>query len=74
MPTLTLTLSDAAQAELVDTFGEGYSATLPGGGSNPQTKGQYARQQLIAFIRTQIRDYRRRQAALAAVGADPDIT
>lgn len=74
MATLTLTLSDAAMAELRDAFGENYRATLPNGSPNPQTKAQYSRQQLIDWIKTYIRDYRRRQAALAAAADEPDIT
>jgi len=76
MPIITLTLSNAAAAEVVDAFCEvgGYQATLPDGSPNPVTRAEFARQVLIQRIRRMVLD-RRERAALAAVdGTPPDIT
>lgn len=85
MPTLSITLSSAAVAELNDAFAElyGYQATVQTGtdaegnpimGPNPVSKAQFARQQVIAFMKERVQTYRRTEALKAASTADADIT
>lgn len=40
----------------------GYQATLPDGTTNPQTQNQFAKQQIIAFVKNQILENRNRTA------------
>jgi len=73
MPTISFTLSNAAQTELVDTFGVNYQATI-NGNPNPESKAVFARKQMIALLKQHVLLYRKRQAAAAAGTSEPDIT
>lgn len=73
MPTLSFTLSTAASTEVTDAFGADYQPLIDGQ-PNPETKAQFARRQIVAFLKLHVREYRRREAAAAVAGTDPDIT
>lgn len=77
MAIISFTVPDAAMPELVDALcalPPAYSPTLPDGSPNPVTKAQYARQQLIAYMRRMVLTYRRAQAEAAINATPPDIT
>jgi hypothetical protein len=67
MPTLSLTLTDAALAKLVDAMCDvyRYSATLPNGNANPETRAQFARRMVIVQLKQQVRQAEGRKAQAA---------
>lgn len=73
MPTLSFTLSAGAASELNDCFGADYQPTI-NGQPNPETKTAFARRQIVALLKAHVVLYRKRMAAAAAQGTDPDIT
>jgi hypothetical protein len=76
MPTITLTLSDAAATELVDALcAQGlYSPVLGDGSPNPETRAQFARRMILVGLKRIVREYRRSVLAGTADPTDPDIT
>ena len=73
MPTLSFTVSTAASNEITDAFAVDYQPVIDGE-LNPESKQQFARRQIIAFLKLHVVQHRRNVAAVAAAGTDPDIT
>lgn len=71
MATITLTIGNGTLTDLINAFGETYQATLPDGTPNPQTKVQFAKEQVRQMLKSQVIEYKKRQASPPA---DPDIT
>lgn len=75
MPTVSITLSASATAEVNDAFAAlyGYRATIDGQ-PNPESKAQFTKRKIIEFIKERVITYRK-QVALATVNsANVDIT
>lgn len=71
MATLTITIKDAYVPEMIEVFGEHYQAEIPDGNGgmipNPQTKAQWAQDEVIRqirnqFIKRKVMNYRERMA------------
>lgn len=77
MATLTFTVPDDKLPELVDALcalPPPYSATLPNGTANPETRGQFARQRVIGYMKAVVISYRRQQAEAGIDAVEPNIT
>ena len=80
MATLTITIKDAYVPEMIEVFGEHYQATILDVDGvteipNPQTKAQFANQEVIRqirqfFIKRKVMNYRERMAAGAVDQTD----
>jgi hypothetical protein len=64
--TLTITLTDAQGARAITAICArcGYRPTLPDGSPNPQTQAQFAKQQLIDWVRSQVTIYEAEQSVI----------
>ena len=78
MADITFTLSPANMTRLINAtcVRGGYSATLPDGGANPETKAQFAKRFWKNELRQVILDEEARQAAIDVQNTfdDPNIT
>jgi hypothetical protein len=71
---LSLNVPDAATATRIVTAlcaVNGYQTVLPDGSPNPQTQTQFAKQQVVNYLRQTVISYERSQAATPA---DPVVT
>lgn len=76
MPNITLTLSVPQMNRVVDALSAsyGYQELLPDGSANPETRGEFARQQLMRWLRQEVTEHELR-VARAAVSVPPvDVT
>lgn len=75
MPTITFTLSAADQQRMVDALSVrfGYQALI-NGNPNPQTAGEFVRQQIIQWTRGQVREHELNTARAAVSVTDVSIT
>ena len=71
MATFTLTIPNDKLQDTLDAWSEGYSATLPGGGANPQTRTQFAKEQIRQAVNNHVYQYLIRQQTPPG---DPGIT
>lgn len=64
MATLTFTIDDTIDNKIINAFCDrfGYQATGPDGVANPQTKRQFFKAQVRAYIRDVYRDQKQREA------------
>ena len=62
--TLTITMTDAQGARAVTAIcaRHGYQATIDGQ-PNPETAGQFAKRQMIEWVKTQVKIYEAEQSA-----------
>jgi hypothetical protein len=79
MATITLTIPDAQVQRVIDALATSgnYAAYVAGGGA--LTQAQFARQQIVLWLKTVVKDTERWQAAKTAseqadAAASPDIT
>lgn len=72
MPTISLTLSSADLTRAVDALGTrwGYSATLPDGSANPQTKGEFVRLKIAAWVKSEVHAHELATAQAAVTVSD----
>lgn len=68
MAQITITIPDAAIPRINDAFAAefSYRATLPDGTPNPQTKGQFTKERVIAYIKAIVTHYEGSAAAQAS--------
>jgi hypothetical protein len=68
MAQITISIPDAVLPRVLDAMASayGYSATLPDGSPNPQSKAQFARQQLANFVKQTVAEQEVRAAVAAA--------
>ena len=64
MAQIVLTVPDAMLSRVVTALSErgGYRATLSDGTANPQTRAQFAKQQIALFVRESVKLYEAEQA------------
>lgn len=76
MPTISLTLSSQDLTRAVDALGTrwGYSSTLPNGDPNPQTKGEFVRQRIAQWVRSEVHAHELATAQAAVNVTDVSIT
>lgn len=74
MGSYTVTWPSAYDQLMLDTFSDGYQATLPDGSSNPETKIQYAKRMFFEMVRLRVKQYKaQKDATAASVAATSDI-
>lgn len=71
MATFTLTIPNNKLQDTIDAWSEGYQSTLPDGSPNPQTRAQYAREQIRQAVNNHVYQYLIRQQTPPE---DPGIT
>lgn len=56
----SITVPDDKQAEIVDTLAKahGWTATLPDGTPNPETRAQAARRGVVQYLKSTYREYK----------------
>lgn len=71
MPQFILTYPAGDGARIADalTTRYGYSDTLPNGDPNPQTKTEFVRQLLVAWIKREVREHEAATASATAAAA-----
>jgi hypothetical protein len=71
MATISFTIPDAAMPRVIDALcgAYDYRDTVPGGGPNPLTRPQFAREQVRNFIRAAVAAWEAQQAGDAAAAA-----
>lgn len=76
MPTICVTVSAADQTRIVNALSVrfGYSATLADGSANPQTAGEFVRQRIGAWIRTETRAHELATAQAAVTVTDVAVS
>ena len=72
MPTINLTLSSQDLNRVVDALGTrwGYSSLLPNGDPNPQNKGEFVRQKIAQWVRSEVHAHELGTARAAVVVSD----
>jgi hypothetical protein len=58
---LKFQIPDARMDDLINAWGQNYMETLVDGSPNPQTKQQFARQQIMNMITQRIKDHQASQ-------------
>lgn len=68
MAQIAITIPDAQVARVQDAFAGayGYSATLPDGSPNPQTRAQFAKAKVIEYVVSVVKGYEAQRDAEAA--------
>lgn len=81
MARLTIDFPDGETNRILNAFASAYqySATLPNGDPNPQTKAQFFKAQVMRFIKGVVKGQEVEDAAIAAraaaeAAADPTLT
>lgn len=83
MATISFTLTTAELTKFINVFGQifdydGFIEALPNGklpdGSDPPTRGEYIRQQIIRELRLRFRRFKKRQKVDAIVDENVEIT
>ena len=69
MAVIQLTVPDALLPTVVEALSTagGYSSTLPDGTPNPQTAAQFAKAQIIAYVKQVVKNHEAQKAAAADV-------
>lgn len=72
MATISITIPDASLQRVVDGMcaWHGYSATLPDGTPNSQTKGQFVKARIAAFVKESVKNA---ETAAATVGVGSSV-
>lgn len=80
MATIVINIPDAVAPRVVDAFAKrfDYQETLPDGSPNPETKAQFAKRQVVRFVKNVVRqaeveDARTTAQATAEQSVDSDI-
>lgn len=73
MAQITFTIPDAKMPTVIDAWSEGYQDTIDGQ-PNPQTKQQFAKQQMAAMIKVKVRQYEVNQHVIAGDIQDVPIS
>jgi len=68
MAQITITIANSDVDRVLDALG-GYN-TLIDGLPNPQTKSEFAKENIVSWLKQKVRSYESRQAVLAAAAAD----
>jgi hypothetical protein len=71
MAQITLTIPNAVLQDVLDALAEGYQPVLPDGSDNPQTRVQFAKEQIRVFITQKTITYLKSKQTPPA---DPGIT
>jgi len=76
MPTISFTLSSSDLTRAVDALSTrwGYDPTLPTGDPNPQTKGEFVRQRIGQWIKSEVHAHELGTAQVAVTVTDVSIT
>ena len=76
MPTISFTLSASDLNRAVDALGTrwGYSPTLPDGSQNPQSEGEFVRQRIAQWIKSEVHAHELGTAQAAVTVTDVSIT
>src|SRR5687767_13052504 len=77
MPELTVNIPPGVAARVLNAvaFLNGYSATLPDGSANPQTKAQFVRAHVAQYLKNCTKTYEAEVARLTALAAtDNEVT
>jgi hypothetical protein len=64
MANFTITIPNDKLPDLIAAYSVDYMETLPNGQPNPQTRAQYAKEELLRTIKQRVIDYKKNQYSL----------